>query len=401
MTTAKPVKLADGTIKWRVRFRLTKGGNPVSETFWDASEAHRFAELVDRVGGEAARKVRTMSTETPGAIIMNEALEGYLERIAGYATKGTIARYRRMWKRHIEPEFGYWPTAAIEREQVQKWVGRLRDVETVQSERRRKAARDAGEMAPQPAFLSAKTIANIQGLLSSVLDGEVRAERLPRNVARGVRLPRTRRTRQPVFLSAGEFARLLDATAPEWRTFLSLIAGTGLRWGEVTALTPGDFDLEKRTPEVHVTKAWQANGTGGGYVLGAPKSEQGVRNISLPSSLVPLIWEKIEGLERDDLIFTGPRGGRLTDGGFYPRVWNPARDKAGLGARPRIHDLRHSHASWLIAQGVPLTVIQRRMGHASIKMTSDVYGHLAPAAHEQAALATELALTQALPELEA
>lgn len=399
-TTAKPVKHADGTIKWRVRFRLRPGSNPVSETFHDADEANRFAALVDRVGGEAARKVRTMSTETPNALTLNEAFQGHMDRIAGHATKGTVARYRRMWARHVEPQFGAWPTTALERGQVEIWIGLLRDTETVQSVRRRKIAQDEGSLPPEPEFLSAKTIANIQGLLSSVLEGEVREDRLARNVARGVRLPRTRRTRRPVFLTTGEFARLLDATVPEWRTFISLIAGTGLRWGEVTALTPGDLDLDQRVPAVRVSEAWQANGAGGGYVLAPPKTDRGIRTVSLPGSLVSLLREQMEGLGRDDLLFRGPRGGRLTDGWFYPRVWNPAREGAGLGSRPRIHDLRHSHASWLISAGVPLTVIQRRLGHSSIRMTSDVYGHLAPAALEQAALATELALTEALPEIE-
>jgi integrase len=51
---------------------------------------------------------------------------------------------------------------------------------------------------------------------------------------------------------------------------------------------------------------------------------------------------------------------------------------AGIDKTPRIHDLRHSHASWLIAAGVPLPAIQRRLGHESITTTIDRYGHLAP-----------------------
>ncbi|MCA0329475.1 MAG: tyrosine-type recombinase/integrase [Actinobacteria bacterium] len=64
-----------------------------------------------------------------------------------------------------------------------------------------------------------------------------------------------------------------------------------------------------------------------------------------------------------------------------------------------MHDLRHSHASWLIAAGVPLPVIQRRLGHESIQTTVDVYGHLAPDALEIAAQAATLALGQAMPEV--
>src|SRR6202040_4460447 len=64
---------------------------------------------------------------------------------------------------------------------------------------------------------------------------------------------------------------------------------------------------------------------------------------------------------------------------FNPNVWEPARARAkdnGLTKKPRVHDLRHTNASWLIQAGVPLTVIQRHLGHESIQTTVDRYGHL-------------------------
>lgn len=83
-------------------------------------------------------------------------------------------------------------------------------------------------------------------------------------------------------------------------------------------------------------------------------------------------------------------GGRLSIQELH-RAWGPALDELGdqLRARPRIHDLRHTHASWLIAAGVPLTLIQRRLGHESIKTTSDRYGHLAEGADAAAAAALD------------
>jgi integrase len=64
---------------------------------------------------------------------------------------------------------------------------------------------------------------------------------------------------------------------------------------------------------------------------------------------------------------------------FFSNAWVPALAKAkgkGLTKKPRVHDLRHTNASWLIQAGVPLTVIQRHLGHESIQTTSDRYGHL-------------------------
>ena len=64
---------------------------------------------------------------------------------------------------------------------------------------------------------------------------------------------------------------------------------------------------------------------------------------------------------------------------FYTNVWVPAlvrAKEAGLTKKPRVHDLRHTNASWLIQAGMPLTVVQRHLGHESIQTTSDRYGHL-------------------------
>jgi integrase len=79
------------------------------------------------------------------------------------------------------------------------------------------------------------------------------------------------------------------------------------------------------------------------------------------------------------------------------KVWTPAVKEADLGKRPTIHSLRHSSASWLIAAGLPLPVIQRRLGHEQISTTIDRYGHLAPGALSEAADAASNALSRAMP----
>jgi integrase len=111
----------------------------------------------------------------------------------------------------------------------------------------------------------------------------------------------------------------------------------------------------------------------------------------VPSELVAEMGPPGRG---DELVFTGAQGGPLWPGGFYSRIWRPAVDAANddercaaagltpLGKRPRLHDLRHSHVSWLIAQGRPLPYIQARLGHEKISTTVDTYGHLLPDAHQ-------------------
>ena len=86
-TQAKPVKLANGTVKWRVRFRLSPGTNPVSETFIDQDEANRFARLVDIAGGPAARKARNAATTATGDSL-EKCFNNYVQRAESHITGG-------------------------------------------------------------------------------------------------------------------------------------------------------------------------------------------------------------------------------------------------------------------------------------------------------------------------
>jgi hypothetical protein len=79
-------------------------------------------------------------------------------------------------------------------------------------------------------------------------------------------------------------------------------------------------------------------------------------------------------------------------------VWIKSCVRAGLDPRPRIHDLRHSHVAWLIAEGAPLPVIQARLGHEKITTTIDTYGHLMPDLQRAAADAASLVFAR-MPQL--
>jgi integrase len=87
----------------------------------------------------------------------------------------------------------------------------------------------------------------------------------------------------------------------------------------------------------------------------------------------------------DGFVFTAPRGGPLRHNNFYQRIFCPALARAGLPAQVRFHDLRHTCAALLIAQGAHPKAIQAHLGHSSIQVTMDRYGHLFPDALEQLA----------------
>jgi integrase len=199
----------------------------------------------------------------------------------------------------------------------------------------------------------------------------VRSGRVRSNPARGLGLPRTQR-RDYVFLTH-EQLRDLAAEAGPWRVFVLLLGYTGLRWGEATALRVCDIDLSRR--RIDVRRAF--SDVGGHVILGTPKSDQS-RTVPIPRFLALEMAAAITGRHADDLAFTMPGGTVLRLSNWRRAVFLPARAQAGLSARFRIHDLRHTAASLMIQAGYPPKMLQEIMGHASITTTLDLYGHLYP-----------------------
>ncbi|WP_314301523.1 site-specific integrase [Kocuria palustris] len=285
----------------------------------------------------------------------------------------TRARYRRMAARHITPVLGAVPVDTLTRRDVASWLNGMAGAAKNQEER-------------PGAALGALSTAVTEGVVAG-------------NVAKGVQPTRG----EAVFLTRSELALIVDALPPRSALLAEFLAGTGLRFGEATALLGADLTLPD-TPSagadgaagrgvVTVSKAWKTHPDADGrFVVGAPKTQCGRRTVTLPSWLAQQLAEHLEHHEIGPrgLVFPSVHGGRLSIQERH-RAWGSALDEleaAGqLRAWPRIHDLRHTHASWLIAAGVPLTVIQRRLGHESIKKTtSDRYGHLADDALAAAAL---------------
>ena len=122
-----------------------------------------------------------------------------------------------------------------------------------------------------------------------------------------------------------------------------------------------------------------------------PKTPASRRTVTIPAWLGEELAFHLRGHDTQ-YVFTAPRGGPLRRSGFRFRVWVPATVLAGLEGL-RFHDLRHTHAAWLVGAGEHPKVIQARLGHASISTTLDRYGHLMDGLDEAAA--------EALPRLPA
>jgi integrase len=208
-------------------------------------------------------------------------------------------------------------------------------------------------------------------VMSAALDHAVRSGRIRSNPARGLGLPRPKR-RDYVYLTHGQVLALAPE-AGHWRLLILLMAYTGLRWGEATALRVCDIDFDRR--RVDVRRAF--SDVGGRIVWGTPKSHQS-RTVPVPRFIAIELAGAVDGKRPDDLIFTMPGGSVMRMSNWRRATFVPARSRAGLSDRFRVHDLRHTAASLMIQVGYPPKMLQEIMGHASITTTLDLYGHLYP-----------------------
>jgi integrase len=118
-----------------------------------------------------------------------------------------------------------------------------------------------------------------------------------------------------------------------------------------------------------------------------PKNDEG-RTVRISPALVEVLAGRISalGLRRDDLLFPSVEqagGSAMSRNTFRTKVWLPALERASLGFHVRMHDLRHAHASWLLAGGADLKTVMDRMGHSQIQ-TTQKYLHSLPDADDKA-----------------
>jgi integrase len=222
--------------------------------------------------------------------------------------------------------------------------------------------------------LSPSRIRNAHQVLSQILAAGVEGGRIARNPAAGVRLPRIVR-RDMHFLTAGQVEDLAAAIDPRYRLLVRFAACTGLRAGELVALRVRHLKLLRGRCEV----AESATEVDGRLVWG-PTKTYASRTVPLPRFLCEQLAAYLGGRSHgpEDLVFAAPQGGPLREQKFVAGTFKPAASRAGLPHRLRFHDLRHTCASLLIAQGASVKAVQAQLGHASATVTLDRYGHLFP-----------------------
>jgi integrase len=168
---------------------------------------------------------------------------------------------------------------------------------------------------------------------------------------------------------------------------LLLAITTGMRRGEILALRWGDVDWGGR-------RIWVRRSVGSDGRFQQPKTRGSVRAIAATPTLVSALrlHRMASGFKgEEDLIFPSERGTPLDGRNMVRRFFEAALRKAGL-LRIRFHDLRHTYASLLIAQGEHPKLISEQLGHASVQITLDRYGHLMDQSYGDASDRLEKAL---------
>lgn len=318
---------------------------------------------------ELRRLLHEMDTGSfvePSKLTVAEYLERWLNEYASaQVTPGTFDRYRGIVRNHFIPLLGRIPLTKLKPIDIQK----------AYAESLERGRRGGGPLSPN-------TVGTHHLVLHSALETAVRWELIARNPADAVTPPRKQRKEMQVLDEEGVLDLLSRAKTN--RYYLPFVVGvmTGLRRGEILALRWSDVDLDAGTATV-VRSLTEVRGR---LVFGQPKSAKGRRTVKLlPDVTSALKRHRAAQAETrlmygpeyhdGDLIFCLPNGdpirpSRLT-GAFRYLV-----KKAGL--RLRLHDLRHTHATLLLRQGVNPKIVSERLGHATVGLTLDTYSHVLP-----------------------
>lgn len=263
----------------------------------------------------------------------------------------TRGAYESIVHRHFEPTFGSRGVAGINRTDVARFVADL----------------SASGIGPG-------TVRSIVSVLRLVFATALGAGPITQNPVVGVRLPRSAAS-ETLFLVPEQIVALADAIDPRYRTLVLFAAYTGIRAGEIEALRVQRVDLGRGAVDVVESLA----DVRGRLVFG-PTKTYSRRTVRLPAFLCDLVAAHLADrpVDPDALVFVGEQGGPMRHNLFYARRFKPAVRAAGLPERLRFHDLRHTCAALLIAQGAHPRAMMERLGHSSVQVTIDRYGHLLP-----------------------
>ena len=327
----------NGVVRWYCRYR-DPAGVQRTKTFDRKVDAEQYLLSI-----ESSKMVGSYIDPTAARLTVGAWSKRWIDGQT-HLKPSTAERYAGILREHIVPRWGSTKLADVSHSDVQAWVSGL------------------------ASSRSAATTRKVHRVLSLILASAVKDQRLVRNPADGMSLPRVVSAERQ-YLTHGQVHALSAECAP-YELVVLFLSYTGVRFGEMAALRVGRLDLMRRRASI-VESVTLVRGV---QTWGTPKGHER-RDVPVPAFLIDALAERVVGKAPGDLVFTGVKGGALRAQGFQRAVLTAAAERLGLdGLHP--HALRHTAASLAIASGANVKVVQSMLGHKSATMTLDLYGHL-------------------------
>jgi integrase len=374
-----------GKNSWRIKIELSRDPETGERRYHLETVRGRHEDAKARLV-EVHDEINKGKHIAPSALTVAEYVNSWLAAPVGISPK-TLERYKQLAAQQIIPHLGQIPLQKLDTDDLQNWHGKLLA---------------SGGKGGRP--LSAQTVGHAHRVLQRALNRAIAGKKLFRNVA-GLKESRPPKVEQPQIeiLSPQQIEDCLAKLAGhEFYPIVVAALGTGLRRGELLALQWGNVDLDGAS--LRVERSLEE--TKEGLRFKPPKSKAGRRTVSLPPSVVEVLRDHRRlQLERrvrlamgritdDALVFSEPDGSKMSPDKL-------SRDWCRLVAArklPKIsfHALRHSHVSALIAAGLDVYSVSRRIGHSDPAVTLRTYTHMFSKKDSAAAQAIEAALRPAV-----
>ncbi len=290
--------------------------------------------------------------------------ELYIEDMSHRLRETTIAGKKYLIESKLLPYFGKLPINTIKAVTIRKWQNELTSY------------RDESGAPYSPTYLK-----SINNQLSALMNYAVKYYNLPSNPCQKAGSMGKKNAEEMQFWTQAEFKTFIAALQDDVESYAAFntLYYTGMRIGELMALTPADIDFEQGY--IYISKSYQR--LHARDVITPPKTPKSNRAISVPPFLLQILREyigKIYGVSSTDRIFP-------YDKHRLKRALKRGCAISGV-KEIRLHDIRHSHASLLIELGFSPILIADRLGHEKIETTLNTYSHLYP--HKQAEVAQKL-----------
>lgn len=358
-------KRKDG--RWEGRY--TAGHDPVTGK-------QVFKNVLGKTQAEVKEKLKRALEESQkvdftktGKYTVAQWMDEWYENVAKIKVRASSHQtYRGYIDNHITPNIGKLPLEKLTTMDLQKFYRKLMTkgrVERIEAEH-------------QPKGLSAKTVRNINQVISSAMDFAVAQRIISVNPCKVAALPKAEHKEMQTIPAEQLQAFLTEAKSSGVYEMYYIELATGLRRGELLGLKWGDIDWKNG-----IIKVKRQIARVDGKVVEAPlKTKNSYRTVTISPQAVEVLMQQ-RAKTKDEFVFPSPNGGPISPDSVN-NMLKRVLERAGI-PKVRFHDLRHTFATVALQNGVDIKTVSGMLGHFSAGFTLDTYAHVTTAAQKEAA----------------